>query len=169
MSHVREVELPPDARALSTLARVDYTDGFRLEDTPAQERTGEEWLRAMLEGAPAATRAMLRRGWRALGVRLGPAEDERLVLGWPVRRSSPDFALLAATSAIGMDAEVLCKRYDDGLLVATLIQLNTPVARAVWDSLSAQHRLVLRRLVEEAGRRARGRAGVAETRPRPAH
>jgi hypothetical protein len=79
-----------------------------------------------------------------------------------VRRSSPDFALLAATSAIGMDAEVLCKRYDDGLLVATLIQLNTPVARAVWDSLSAQHRLVLRRLVEEA-------AGVAETRPRPAH
>jgi hypothetical protein len=165
---VREVDLPPDARVLTTLSRVDYTDAFRLEGAQAQARTGEEWIRALLEDAPAATRTKLRRGWSALGVRLGPVDDETLVLGWPVRRSSPEFALLAASSAIGMEAEVLCKREQHGLLVATFMQLNTPLARAVWGSFSPQHRRVLRHLVEEAGRRVGERSRVAHPSARPA-
>ncbi|MDT5233193.1 MAG: hypothetical protein QOI39_3693, partial [Mycobacterium sp.] len=48
---VRQVAVPPAARALSTLARIDYADTFVL-DTGPDDRTPEEWARAILEGAP---------------------------------------------------------------------------------------------------------------------
>jgi hypothetical protein len=41
LGRVRQVTLPPAARALSTLSRVDYEDAFLLETGPAQDRTGE--------------------------------------------------------------------------------------------------------------------------------
>jgi hypothetical protein len=151
---VREVALPPEALALSTLSRLDYTDSFRIELPRTGKLSGEEWARAILEDAPPATRTMLRRGWFALGVRLGSPDDERLVLGWPVRRSSSEFALLGTSSRIGMEAEVLLKRERDALLVATLMQLKNPIARAVWMWFSPQHRRVVRHLLREAGRRA---------------
>jgi hypothetical protein len=150
---VREIELPPDARALTVLPRVDYTDCFVLETARVEGRTGEEWAREMLEKAPASTRTSLRRGWSALGVRLGPTADDRLVLGWPVRRSSPNFALLAVKSLFGMEAEVLVKRERQGVLVATLMKLNNPAVRVFWAGFSFQHRRVVRHLLVQAGRR----------------
>jgi hypothetical protein len=151
---VREVALPPPARTLSTLSRVDYTDAFRLETPQVQDRTGEGWIRAILEDAPTATRRRLRRGWFLLGVRLGSTEDDRLVLGWEVRRSTQDFVVLAARSLLGMEAEVLCRREPDALLVATFMQLNNPLARAVWAAIAPHHRKVLRHLISQASRTA---------------
>jgi phenylpyruvate tautomerase PptA (4-oxalocrotonate tautomerase family) len=152
------VALPPDAQALTTLDHVDYTDAFRLEIGLTDDRTPEAWARALLEEAPAATRTTLRRGWSALGVQLGSAEDERLVLGWPMRRNSPEYVLLAARSLLGMEAEVLVKREHSTLLVATFMHLRNPVARAVWTAFAPRHRRVLHHLVKAAGRRARGDA-----------
>src|SRR5919107_971919 len=153
-TEVREVALPRSARQLTTLRRVDYTDAFLLSTPRAGERTGEEWARAMLEDAPAATRRALRRGWFALGVRLGSAEDSGRVLGWAVRRSSPDHAVLAARSVIGMEAEVVVKREPGGLLVATIMKLNNPIARAIWNGFSPQHRKIVRGLLRQAGKRS---------------
>ena len=151
---VREIELPPEAGALTALARVDYTDCFILETDRVRERTGEEWARALLEEAPAKTRDTLRRGWRALGVRLGSTADDRLVLGWQVRTSSPEFALLAVRSVFGLEAEVLVERERYGVLVATLMKFNNPLIRGFWAGFSFQHRRVLRHLLVQAGRRA---------------
>jgi hypothetical protein len=148
------VALPPHAR-LTTLDCVDYTDGFRLETEFAQERTAEEWARALLEEAPEATRVMLRRGWFALGVQLGSTEDGRLVFGWPVRSSSPDNFLLGARSQLGIEAEVLVRRERSAMVVATFMQLRNPAARAVWTGFAPKHRRVLHHLLEEAGERAR--------------
>jgi hypothetical protein len=150
---VREINLPREARRLSTLSRVDYTDAFLLETGHAQDRTGEQWARAMLEDASAGTRKALRQGWFALGLRLGPTSDRRRVLGWEVRRSSPDLALLATSSRIGAEAEVLCKRQQDSVLVATFMKLNNPIARLVWGQVAPRHRRVLRHLLSQAGRR----------------
>lgn len=161
---VLEVPLQADARTLTTLSRVDYTDAFRLETDHARDRTGEEWARAILQEAPPATRRALRRGWFLLGVRLGPAEDERLVLGWEVRRSSPEFAVLAASSLIGLDAEVLCQRHQRGLLVATFVHLSNPIARVVWAAISPHHRKVLRHLIGTAGSRAQNEPSRASPR-----
>jgi Protein of unknown function (DUF2867) len=155
---VRAVALPPDTRALTTLEHIDYTDAFRLETALADERTAEEWARALLEEAPAATRTALRRGWFVLGVQLGSTGDERLVLGWPVRCNSPEYVLLAARSLLGMEAEVLVKREPSTLLVATLMHLRNPLARAVWTALAPKHRRVLHHVVKQAGKRARGDA-----------
>ena len=151
---VLEIELPRDARALTTLPRVDYADCFLLETARAGDRSGEEWARAVLEESPASTRRSLRRGWSALGVRLGSTADDSLVLGWQVRRRSPDFALLSAKSLFGMEAEVLAKRDERGVLAATLMKLNNPVTRLFWAGFSFQHRRVLRHLLVQAGRRA---------------
>ncbi|HYZ62079.1 MAG TPA: hypothetical protein VE650_06450 [Acetobacteraceae bacterium] len=151
---MREIKLPPEARGLTALSRVDYTDCFILETARVRDRTGEDWARALLEEAPPGTRDALRRGWRALGVRLGSTADDRLVLGWLVRSSSPDFALLAARSVFGMDAEVLIKREPRGVLAATLIKFNHPLMRVFWAGFSFQHRRVLRHLLVQAGRRA---------------
>ena len=68
---VRQVAVPPEARALSTLPGIDYADAFVVEIRLRQGRMPEQWLRAMLEGAPLRTRKALRLGWRALGLRIG--------------------------------------------------------------------------------------------------
>ena len=149
---VREVAVPPAARALRTLSRVDYEDAFVLETGRAQDRTAEEWTRAMLEGAPAATRRALRFGWFALGARLGPTGSDRHVLGWELRRSSPDVALLAASSRLGLRAEVLLMRRQRSLLVATFVQLGNPIARAVWVAGVRGHRRAVPQLLARAGR-----------------
>src|SRR5262245_28566798 len=86
---VCQIGVPPAARALSTLAHVDYADAFLVDTRANRSRTPEQWARAMLEDAPIGTRRALRRGWRALGLRAGSGASDRLVLGWEVRRSTP--------------------------------------------------------------------------------
>ena len=149
----REITLPGRAQALSTLQRLDYTDGFRLTTQQAYEITAEQWARALLEEAPEATRSGLRRGWRALGVRLGPADDPGLVLGWEVRRRSENFVVLGVRSWIGVDAEVLCMREPEALIVGTLVELRNPVARVVWACIESHHQKVVRHLLRSAGER----------------
>jgi hypothetical protein len=98
-------------------------------------------------------RHSLRRGWWALGLRLGPAQDPRRVLGWRIRHSDPDHAILAGDSIWGMRAELLFERAPDGLLFATALRLRNPLARAIWAAVAPQHRRVVRHLLADAGRR----------------
>jgi hypothetical protein len=153
---VREIPVPDDARALSTLPRIDYEDGFLADVGPLQARTAEGWARTMLEDAPAALRGALRSGWSALGLRLGPSACEGFVLGWQVRESTGDFVLLGAGSRIGMPAELLLMRRQDELLADTFVHLGSPMARAVWAGIEPVHRPVVRQVLEQGSRRARG-------------
>ena len=147
---VAQVTLPVEARAHSTLAHVDYEDCFLVDVAGARDRTAEAWARAVLEEAPEALRRSLRSGWRSLGIRLGPAAGEGFVLGWTVRRSDPDVALLGATSRLGMQGELLVERRPRELLFATLIQFDNPLARAVWVGVEGPHLRVVRYVLEQA-------------------
>ena len=147
---VRQVTLPPAARAFSALSHVDYEDAFLVETGPAQDRTGEHWARAILEGAPLRTRKALSRGWSALGLRLGSTQPDRSVLGWDVRRSTPDAALLSASGRLGLSGELLFERQQHMLLFATFVQLDNPIARALWAGIAPRHRQVVRDLLEQA-------------------
>jgi hypothetical protein len=100
-----------------------------------------------------ATRAPL--GWFALGLRLGSTRSDRFVLGWEVRRSTTDVALLGASSCLGLPAELLCKRQQQALLFATFVQQGNHIARAVCAGVAPVHRLVVRYLLERASRRIR--------------
>jgi hypothetical protein len=150
---VVETPLPQSTRALSQLPRVDYADAFRLSTRRAEEHTGEGWARAMLEDAPATTRQALRDGWRALGLRLGAPEDPTRVLGWPVRESTPDHAVLAADSRLGLRAELVFLREPGALRFSTLITMRNPLARVVWAAIARKHRRVVRHLLVQVERR----------------
>lgn len=166
---VRQVALPPAARAPSTLSRVDYEDSFLVDTGPHADRTGEQWARAMLDDAPVNTRRALSRGWFALGLRLGSPRSDRFVLGWEVRHSTPDVALLGAGGRLGLSGELLFERREHSLLFATFVQLDNMVARAVWARIAPLHRRIVQHLLEGGQRRTlavpSGASGTKTTRP----
>jgi hypothetical protein len=148
---VGAVPLPADARALSTLSRIDYEDAFRLH--AGVTRSGEEWVRAVLNDAPVRVRSRLVAGWLALGLNLrGPWSAHR-VLGWKVQRSDPNFVLLAADSWLGLRGQLLFRSEPRGLLFATFIQQNNPLVRSLWVKITHRHQQVVQSLLVHAGRR----------------
>jgi len=147
---VRQVDLPPAARALSTLSRIDYHDAF-LADVGPDERTAEQLAREILERAPIAVRTQLLSGWSAIGLKIRPSDQT--ILGWEVRRATPDFVLLGADSRIGMPGELLFTRERDRLLFATFVQKDNVVARAVWALVESAHVRMVRGILDEASRR----------------
>jgi hypothetical protein len=152
-ARVRKIAVPADIRALTTLSRIDYADSFVIDFDPQPGRTAEQWARAVVEATPLSIRARLVCGWTALGIRLGPPWSPRRVLGWEVRRSNPDFALLGAGSLLGLAGELVFRREPDGLLFATLVQQNNRLVRALWAAVEPTHCDVVRSLLEHAARR----------------
>lgn len=148
---VSQVKLPAEARTLSTLSRIDYTDAFLVD--AGVERTPEQWVHAVLNDAPFAVRARLVSGWLALGLKLGAPWSRRRVLGWSVQRSDSDIILLAAGSRLGLQGELLARSEPGGLLFATFVQLHNPVARALWARITPHHQHVVRSLLTHAARR----------------
>jgi hypothetical protein len=151
---VRQVTVPAAARARSTLSRIDYEDAFLVETGLACGWTGERWARASLEGLPLLARRELSWGWLALGLKHSWRRSDRFVLGWEVRRSGPEFALLGADSRLGMPAELLFEPRCDGLLFATFVQHGNPMVRAMWAAIAPVHVQVVPRVLGRAARRA---------------
>jgi hypothetical protein len=147
---VRQVTVPATARAQSTLDHIDYDDAFLVETGWAPDRTAEQWARAIVEKAPEKTRNALLRGWGALGLRLDATGSDEFVLGWEVRRSTPDFALLGARGRRGLSGELLFERQPGTLLFATFVQLENRAARGLWAVIEARHVQVVRNLLERA-------------------
>jgi len=147
---VRQVAVPSGVRERSTLDHVDYADAFLVETAAVQAWTGERFARAVLEGAPESTGRGLVRGWRALGLRLGPIRSDQFVLGWEVRRSGSDLALLGSTGRFGLSGELLFEPHQDALLFATFVQLDNLVAHAIWRCIAGHHRNVVRQLLGRA-------------------
>ena len=152
---VTQISLPDDARALSTLARIDYDDAFMVRGVV--DLAPWQWAQAVIDDAPARVRARLYTGWLGLGLRLGPPWSSQRVLGWRVARSAPDSLLLKANSWLGLRGELLFRSQSDGLLFATLIQLTNPVARSVWARVTDTHQHVVRSLLTHAAGREAGR------------
>jgi hypothetical protein len=151
---VRQVEVPPSARALSTLPCIDYCDAFLFDEgAPHDERP--DWLiREILEGAPLAVRTQLLTGWSTIGLKVDRGA-EGSVLGWQIRASTPDHVLLGAESRIGMPGELLLKKESGALLFATFVAQRNMLARAVWAVTEPVHVRVVRDILGQASRRLR--------------
>jgi hypothetical protein len=163
---VRAVGVPADVLALSTLPRIDYRDGFRLDLPGGPELSGEEWAREMLEGASSDTRRSLRRGWPLLGLKMAPDGAAGAILGWRLRHSADDYALLGVDSRIGMPAELLLLPEPRGLFFATFIQMRNPFVRTLWAPIGPPHRRVVPALMRHAALRVSARRPqVFENRP----
>ena len=135
------------ARCPGSTTRTPFSSVLRL----GMDRTGEQWARVVLEGAPQRVRTRLLRGWCLLGLRLGSPWSRRRILGWQIRRNTPDFVLLAAGSRIGLPAELLFKREPDGLLFATFVQqLRNSLVRAIWARVMPVHQRTVQFLLVHA-------------------
>jgi hypothetical protein len=151
---VRQVDVPPSARSLSTLARVDYADAFLVDVGSTRDEDAEYWAREIMEGAPLETRSQLLSGWSAIGLKVGNSW-KRSVLGWEVRRCAPDYVLVGADSRIGMPGELLFKKERGAVLFATFVAQNNLLARAVWAVTEPVHVRIVRDIMDLASRRLR--------------
>jgi hypothetical protein len=151
---VRQVDLPPSARALSTLPRIDYSDAFLFDVGSSHDEGAEDLMREVLEGAPLTVRTQLLSGWSAIGLKVRN-ESGRSVLGWKVRRAGADHVLLGADSRIGMPGELLLKKEEGALLFATFVAQRNPLARAVWAITEPAHVRVVRDILRQASQRLR--------------
>jgi hypothetical protein len=150
---VRQLELPPVARPLSTLPRVDYADAFLVESGSTQNWSAEQWARAVLGDAPVVIKANLLLGWSAIGLK---PTTRHSVLGWEIRVSTPDFVLLGRDSLIGMPGELLFMRVPEALLFATFVHHANHIARMVWAAVESTHVRSVRHVLEQASRRFPG-------------
>lgn len=151
MDSVAQIDLPDAAAALSRLPRLDYTDAFLV----AADAHPETWARTALEGAPRERRLSLLAGWSSLGLRVWPIASANRVLGWPIASRDDRHLRLATSSILGMRGELVFMRTDDGMLLATLIELRNPIARRIWARMIPTHVAVVRSLLRR----------VAEPRP----
>jgi hypothetical protein len=152
---VSQISLPEEARVLSTLPRIDYQDAFAV--TADVHYTSQQWVRTVLQDAPASVRRQLWLGWTALGLRLGPPWSSNRVLGWKVKQSEPAFVLLAADSWLGLRGQLLFRSEPHGLLFATFVQHTNPAARALWAAITPRHQHVVGSLLTHAATRAPSR------------
>jgi DNA-binding PadR family transcriptional regulator len=145
---VTQIPIPPEARARSTLGRIDYADAF-VVDVP-DDKTAEEWARKTLEEAPAATRASLQSGWSSLGLRLDLTSSHPSILGWRIRENTRDHVLLGADGRLGLSGELLFERRVNQLRFSTFVKLSHVGARAVWAAIEPAHVRIVRGVLEGA-------------------
>ena len=148
---VSAVTLPAQARALSTLSRIDYEDAFRLD--AGIQRSAEYWVRAMLNDAPLVVRSRLVAGWLALGLNLREPWSADRVLGWKVQHNDADVVLLAADSWLGLRGQLLFVSEPGGLLFGTLVQQNNRLVHSLWNAITDTHQHVVQSLLVHAARR----------------
>ncbi|MFV1471813.1 hypothetical protein ABQE57_20335 [Mycolicibacterium elephantis] len=147
---VRQTTPVADIRTVSKLSRIDYADAFLVDVASPHARSAEQWMRVILEDAPAVVRARLLSGWKSLGLR---DAAEPSLLGWQIADSAPDYVLLGRNSWIGMPGELLLRRTERGLLFATFVRFGNPIVRMLWAAVKPTHVQTVAALLEDAVRR----------------
>ncbi|MGX1810307.1 hypothetical protein ACWIGI_31720 [Nocardia sp. NPDC055321] len=152
-ANVREIELGPEDLEFSTLTDIGHIDATLLSTANAAAFPAEQWARIILEGASAEMRADLEQAWQKIALRRHPIGATRTVQGWPIAHAEPDFVLLQVASDFGFEGQLLFRRDERGVLLATFIRFDEPAGRAVWDRALPAHLRFVRTLLENAGER----------------
>jgi hypothetical protein len=148
-ARVEAIEVPAAVRELTAIEPIAYEDCFAVEPAPAAWRPAELAARAVLDEAPVKLRAALLQGWSSLGLRLDPESPDR-ILGWHLRRSNEDVAIVAADSPLGIAAELVFTRQGEEMIYATFVRLDGADARAAWAQIEPVHPPMVKRLLEGA-------------------
>lgn len=141
MSHTQSVEIsvPIAVAELHLFDRVDYQDAYCI-DTRI-ERTPEQWMRAIVEGAP----RWFQVAWPAIlgtlaGLRFGPRSASDHVLGWRIVEDRPDAFVIGLESSRGMVVRLIALAPPGQAVFATQLRLETPHARRLWSVARPGHR-----------------------------
>lgn len=118
----------------------DYTSTLYAERAAGDQRTAEQWARAVWEDAPLPMRMFLRAGWRCLGLRSRRAPDR--VLGWTIAESTPDSVVLEIPSRI-MTARNVIRLGTGYVQWTTEVGFHRSPARLLWSLAVPVHRRVI--------------------------
>ncbi|HEY3959374.1 MAG TPA: hypothetical protein VGL68_02590 [Solirubrobacteraceae bacterium] len=133
----------------------DYNDRFAAPRAASDDRTPEQWARAVFEDAPRPVRWLLMSGFRyGLGLRFGPRPSSEHVLGWAIIDRSPDSLTVESrswflTSRLVFRIEATC------LTQSTYVCYDRRIAAIIWPPVSLLHRQIVPRIVQHAARRAK--------------
>jgi hypothetical protein len=132
----------------------DYNDSFAAPRAAVDDRTPEQWARAVFEGTPRPVRWFLVSGFRyGLGLKFGPRRSTEHVLGWAIIDRSPDFLTIESrswflTSRLVFRIETTC------VTQSTYVRYDRRIAKIIWPPISILHRQIVPRILRHAARRA---------------
>lgn len=142
---------PDDALlACTTLDRIDHVDAHLLRTD--NTRSPAQWAHEILENVSALRQLSLRTGWTLLGIKLRHG-DRDVIAGWPIAHCDSEYIRLQTDSYTGLTGELVARVTDDGLVFATFVRVDGPVARLLWNRALATHLAVVPALLAEAGER----------------
>jgi hypothetical protein len=138
----------------------DYDDCFAAPRAAADDRTPEQWARAVFEDAPRPVRWFLVGGFRyGLGLRLGPWPSPGHVLGWAIIDRSLESVTIESRSWC-LTSRLVFRTEPSRVTYSTYVRYDRRIAAIVWPPVSILHRQVVPRMLRHAARRAQA--------PRPA-
>jgi hypothetical protein len=146
----RRVDVPETFRAPDTLPDPSYTCAFEIDVAPADARSAEEWLRAIMEEGPAPVRWFILAGWIvALRLRLAPRPSPGHVLGWKILSASPTEIVIGVEGAT-LSARQVVQVEDARAVHATIVHYDRPAARVLWAVAAPIHVRVIPYLMTHA-------------------
>jgi hypothetical protein len=145
---------PTSPRTGSTAPREhDFACAYEVAIAPGDNRTSEQWARAIWEGAPAPLRWVMLAGWRlVLRLRLGPRHSADHILGWRIVDRGPDETVCQLRSGF-LNAHNMFRKVDGKFVWSTFVTYERPIGRVIWPPVSLVHRLLVRIALRRAARR----------------
>jgi hypothetical protein len=131
----------------------DYDDSFAASRAAADERTPEQWARAVFEQAPRPVRWFLLSGFRyGLGLKFGPLSSPQHVLGWAIIDRSPDSVTIESRSWF-LTSRLVFRTETTRVTQSTYVRYDRRIAAIVWPPVSILHRQIVPRILRHAAKR----------------
>lgn len=138
----------------------NYDDSFSAPRAAADERTPEQWARAVFEDGPRAVRSFLVNGFRyGLGLRFDPRPSPEHVLGWAIIDRSPNSLTIEARSWC-LTSRLVFRTEATRVTQSTYVRYDRRIAAIIWPPVSVLHRQIVPRILRHAATRARPRGGA---------
>jgi hypothetical protein len=134
------------------LQEYDFACAYQVAVAPDDNRSSEQWARALWEGAPGVLRWFMLVAWRlVLGLRLGPLHSPDHILGWRIIDRDPDETVCQLRSGF-LNAHNTFRKVDGTLVWSTFVDYERPLAWVIWPPASLFHRAIIQILLRRAAR-----------------
>ena len=128
----------------------NYTDCFEADRFPGDDRSPEQWARAVFEGAPRSVRLFLLAGFRfSLGLRFGRRPSPEHVLGWAIIERGADSVTVESQSWF-LTSRLMFQVNKSSVSQATFVRYDRSIAAILWPLVAILHRQIVPRLVKRA-------------------
>lgn len=122
----------------------DFACAYEVAVSADDDRSSEQWARAVWEGAPRPLQWLMLVGWRVvLGFRLGPRHSPDHILGWRIVDHHREETVCALNSRF-LNAHNVFRRVDRRFVWSTFVSYRRPPARLIWPPVSLLHRALVR-------------------------